>query len=368
MKKLELEVVKKTKKKVTFKIKEQTQRRVHFGKEGDWFRASNGLSLASRSDPELSHDGSILFVRGSSKGNDERELTCTPKEWKKIEQAVKEYNEHFADEKSKKVMHLSSGPIPGGLMVCGVTGLKIGATNLERQVTCKNCLKVMKTKEGENAAPDEQIIHAVLREGTTHCGIKVKGRETTNSWDETTCENCLKHSPKKIEKKEECPYKPKQVWENHQGEECRIVEISPKGDRLSWWNERMQNYENSSEIQASACLMKRMIIDENGNPVEPEEEKDKLYEISRRDPEGGHYVCESGGGIISSVGCAIGKWDREGRTCIGFLYEGEDVLRREAIRYLKKCNGKEVFNVVRLFIDDIIVVFPKKAVFRKLCN
>lgn len=81
---------------ITFCIKNQSHRCEEFNPEGDYpneFAASNGIELDSYAIPDFS--GSILFTRGSSTGRDNRRITVTVEEFKKIYEAVEEYNAFY---------------------------------------------------------------------------------------------------------------------------------------------------------------------------------------------------------------------------------------------------------------------------------
>ena len=106
MKRLELKVTKRTDKGISFCIKRQSHREGKFsdGSNGfgshDAFEASNGVLLFSYWHPEIYNDGweLTIFVRGSEKKKDRLVLKTSIENFKKIEQAIAEYNEHFKGE------------------------------------------------------------------------------------------------------------------------------------------------------------------------------------------------------------------------------------------------------------------------------
>ena len=94
---LKIEIVKRTKRVVTFQITEQSHRREEFGVGGARFTASNNIDLFSACGPEWSalnpHGGNpLLFVRGSGSMYDSDIITATPASFKRIEKAIAEYN------------------------------------------------------------------------------------------------------------------------------------------------------------------------------------------------------------------------------------------------------------------------------------
>ncbi len=95
MRKIKITVVKMNPEKnsnVTFQIVEQTHKGKKFGFDGTCrFKASNGIDLVSNTLPESR--GNILYVRGWSNSEDRKMITTSKEIFKKIEQAIKEYNE-----------------------------------------------------------------------------------------------------------------------------------------------------------------------------------------------------------------------------------------------------------------------------------
>ena len=103
MKKIELQVTKQNDTTVRFKIKTQTHRGFDFGNDasfGDQFRASNNTRLVSLDRPEIMEYTELLVfcMRGDDAKCDRRTVVASPKTFKRIEQAIAEYNEHFKGE------------------------------------------------------------------------------------------------------------------------------------------------------------------------------------------------------------------------------------------------------------------------------
>lgn len=94
---LKIEIVKRTKRVVTFQITEQSHRREAFGVGGARFMASNNIDLFSACGPDwsafnLHGDIPLLYVRGSDRMYDSDIITATPASFKRIEKAIAEYN------------------------------------------------------------------------------------------------------------------------------------------------------------------------------------------------------------------------------------------------------------------------------------
>jgi hypothetical protein len=97
MRKLIIEEIKDGEGNVThIKIIEQSHRRSNFSRNGDTFRASNGLELASSGCPEA--QSYRLYVRGDNKSKDDIELVVRSQEWlEHVRQAIKEYHDFNND-------------------------------------------------------------------------------------------------------------------------------------------------------------------------------------------------------------------------------------------------------------------------------
>lgn len=125
MKKLKLSI-KQTSSKITIRVLEQPQREIYFGKKkADWmFCPQNGIEFISCSHPELNFISPgckriSIFVRGSSESLDDKEIIIRFEDIlkafdgdmfksvlkfkflkKEIQNAEKEYNKFFAEEKN----------------------------------------------------------------------------------------------------------------------------------------------------------------------------------------------------------------------------------------------------------------------------
>lgn len=109
MKHITLEVVKRTTKKVTFRIKEQTHRGKEFGGNYEYggFLASSRILLRSRAWPAILESGEdayshILYTLGCDGCKDETNITTTPGLFQRIEKAVAEYNEYYSLERTEE--------------------------------------------------------------------------------------------------------------------------------------------------------------------------------------------------------------------------------------------------------------------------
>jgi hypothetical protein len=84
--KLELMFVRRTTKRIYFKIEKQYRR----GFKG--FKASNGILIESKEHPQWFRRDQILFTRGVDKSLDDDIMWCSHPEWKRIQEAVIEFN------------------------------------------------------------------------------------------------------------------------------------------------------------------------------------------------------------------------------------------------------------------------------------
>lgn len=83
---------------IRFRIVNQTHRGSTFGENlCHEFIASNGIKLASQNDPEWLEEYQRLWTRGSNSEKDMRSINVDRITWERINVAVKEYNEYFAD-------------------------------------------------------------------------------------------------------------------------------------------------------------------------------------------------------------------------------------------------------------------------------
>lgn len=89
---LELAVVKFDGDHVTFRIAEQTHRGKNFSQDGAFFKAKNGLWLAS-ADKESFKCENVIFVRSDNKKFDDVNIACTVYDFANVMEAVAEYNE-----------------------------------------------------------------------------------------------------------------------------------------------------------------------------------------------------------------------------------------------------------------------------------
>lgn len=101
MKQIELTVVSRNEKEVTFFISKQTRIGERFGRRcdalvsGKEFRASNGIILRSEFVPEVSFCRCLFYVRGEDKKRHKDLLTTTVSHFEEYQLAVNEYNEYF---------------------------------------------------------------------------------------------------------------------------------------------------------------------------------------------------------------------------------------------------------------------------------
>jgi len=98
---------------VTFSITKQTHKGLSFadnfkgdmdGGEGfEEFKASNGVVMGSYEFPEWEEDSNTLMVRGDESNLDDRQITVSDSDYKKIKEAVAEYNGYSnGEEKTPK--------------------------------------------------------------------------------------------------------------------------------------------------------------------------------------------------------------------------------------------------------------------------
>ena len=229
------------------------------------------------------------------------------------------------------IVHMCNAGLATNISVCGLPYFKIKATQeaaqVEEMVTCKNCLRIMKAKEKESTPKKE---------------IETKRLKLTEK---------------------ECPYKVHQVWRGAGEIEREILVV--KGRTVCYWNreEEVLDTVKIGGMEEKHCF-EILIIDECGNPVKPEEEEDKLYDV--RDTEYGFRINipHSGGWILSEV---IGKRTSDGRTCIGFLFEDGGRNKFSSHPVLYRINGVLLAHSEEvLYMSELEPVFPKKAVFRKM--
>jgi len=100
MKRLELEIVKKVVDEGSewyeVRIKNQTHRSGDFSYDGRFeFVAKNKMKIRSVGCPQWKPFENILFVRGYDKSKDNNILSMSVDDYKKVMEAVKEYNETF---------------------------------------------------------------------------------------------------------------------------------------------------------------------------------------------------------------------------------------------------------------------------------
>lgn len=89
---IELRVVKVNGDYVTFQIADQTHRGKTFSQDGAFFKAKNGLWLAS-ADKESFKCENVIFVRSDNKKFDDANIACTVYDFANVMEAVAEYNE-----------------------------------------------------------------------------------------------------------------------------------------------------------------------------------------------------------------------------------------------------------------------------------
>ena len=97
MKNITLEIVSRNHAEVQFRVK-NTHRGEAFGKDGSVFEASNGITVRSYAYVSTN----VLFVQGDTPNYDNKVCKCSPEFFLKIETAVKEYNDYFAEKKPMK--------------------------------------------------------------------------------------------------------------------------------------------------------------------------------------------------------------------------------------------------------------------------
>ena len=92
---IELTIIKKNAKTVTFKVKNEDR-------ELSRFTASNGISINCVSNPQYDAYRKILYTQGSTRSWDDIEITVSNATFKKIRAAVDEYNEKFGEKPMPK--------------------------------------------------------------------------------------------------------------------------------------------------------------------------------------------------------------------------------------------------------------------------
>ena len=91
---IELEILVEADFNVFFKVK-NNKRNSNFNAGKDYFNASNKIKICSVAFPEWDGNSMMLCVQGQLHALDEIILNATSKDFKKIQQAVAEYNNSF---------------------------------------------------------------------------------------------------------------------------------------------------------------------------------------------------------------------------------------------------------------------------------
>ena len=95
MKKLVLRYIKTVNGIISFKIEEQSHRGEEFGNRLYKFKAINDIELRSISYPSCFDSNDLFFVRGNNISSDDLIQNIHINKWKKIKEAVYEYNTYF---------------------------------------------------------------------------------------------------------------------------------------------------------------------------------------------------------------------------------------------------------------------------------
>jgi hypothetical protein len=95
---IELEFVRRTTKRVYFRIKNQWTTKSGFTQ----FTASNGIQIESICCPEWAAKERILFARGVDEFLDNKIIYCSPFQWTEILEAVLEYNAYDYKKRKRK--------------------------------------------------------------------------------------------------------------------------------------------------------------------------------------------------------------------------------------------------------------------------
>lgn len=85
---------------IVFVITNQSHRTYEFAGSQSRFVANNGFEISSSGHPEVS--GDTLYVRGSDNSRDKDELIASPREFARIEEAIREYNVSFGSAKTNE--------------------------------------------------------------------------------------------------------------------------------------------------------------------------------------------------------------------------------------------------------------------------
>jgi len=77
------------------RIIEQTHRCLEFGTHNDTFVAKNGIKFQSVGCPQWKPRNNLLYVRGYERNKDDQSFIVSILDYKKLLNAMKEYNETF---------------------------------------------------------------------------------------------------------------------------------------------------------------------------------------------------------------------------------------------------------------------------------